>query len=112
MLFLNENDIEMYTGRFAAHPALGPATRFLTRFKDEVNRHSDGWPYWSAPVRAAAKLMGLIERGDRVARGVPSYRGFRDAEVTLAEVKAALVPIKTFMTRRGTKAGMTLPALD
>jgi hypothetical protein len=91
--FMNEYDIDTAVLRHARHPVLGPAARFLDAFKDEVNAHSDGWPYWSAPVRSAAKLMTLIERGD----------------ATPADLTKALAPIKGFMTRRGLKAGMVLP---
>lgn len=93
MIFMNEYDIDYACQRYAAHPVLGPATRFLSHFKDEVNAHSDGWPYWSAPVKSAAKLMALIQQGT----------------ATDAEVRKALGPIRSFMTRRGIKAGMTLP---
>lgn len=96
MLFMNEWEIGEKVDRYRTHPTLGPATRFLHRYMEEVNSHSDGWPYWSAPVKAAAKLMELIYKG----------------EATTGEVTKALSPIKAFMTRRGTKAGMTLPTLD
>jgi hypothetical protein len=95
MMFMNEWDIERRNRELRFHPVLGPATQFLYDFQREVNQHSDGWPYWSAPVKAAKQLMILIERG----------------EATPAEVKAALRPIKAFMTRRGTAAGMVLPVL-
>jgi hypothetical protein len=98
MMFMNEWDIRETARRYAAHPALGPATTFLLEFMEEVNAHSDGWPYWSPPVRSAAKLMALINTRD------PRL-------VTPAHVRRALGPIKSFMTRRGTGAGMTLPTL-
>lgn len=96
MLFMNEWEIREAHSRYRNHSTLGPATLFLLDFMDEVNAHSDGWPYWSPPVKSAAKLMTLIGRGD----------------ATLAEVRAALGPIKSFMTRRGNAAGMKLPALQ
>ncbi len=63
MRFMNEYDIEDSVARYRNHAVLGPATRFLNAYKDEVNAHSDGWPYWSAPVKAAAKLIELTEKG-------------------------------------------------
>ena len=96
MMFMNEYEINDRAERYRNHPVLGPATRFLQAYMGEVNAHSDGWPYWSPPVKAAAKLMTLIQRGD----------------ATLAEVTKALSPIKAFMTRRGNAAGMKLPSLE
>lgn len=93
MKFMNEWEIANNVERYRDHPVLGPAARFLAAYRDEVNAHSDGWPYWSAPVKAAAKLMTLIEAG----------------HATEGELRHALSPIKAFMTRRGTAAGMTLP---
>lgn len=93
MKFMNEWEIEMNVERYRYHLALGPATRFLDAYMREVNSHSDGWPYWSAPVKAAAKLMTVIEKGD---------------QATQRDVLKALTPIKAFMTRRGLKAGMAL----
>ncbi len=93
MRFMNEYDIEDSVARYRSHAVLGPATRFLNAYKDEVNAHSDGWPYWSAPVKAAAKLIELIEKG----------------AATEQELAKALSPIKAFMTRRGKAAGMVLP---
>jgi hypothetical protein len=96
MLFMNEWEIAEKRAQHAKHPALGPATQFLYEFMQEVNSHSDGWPYWSLPVKAAKNLIALIQRGN----------------ATIDEVQVALRPIKSFMTRRGYKAGMSMPALQ
>ena len=105
MLFMNEFDIEEAQARWATHPTLGPATRFLARFAAEVNAHSDGWPYWSLPVKSAAKLMTVIQDANT------RWRDGRSVETSAEDVRQALVPIKAFMTRRGTAAGMRLPDL-
>lgn len=94
MMFMNEWEIEENRDRYATHPILGPATRFLYDFMLETNRHSDGWPYWSAPVKAAKQLMLFVQKEDG----------------TQAELLSAIRPIKSFMTRRGNAAGMTLPS--
>ena len=96
MMFMNEWEIREQCDRWRWHQTLGPATRFLRDFMVEVNQHSDGWPYWSPPVRSAAQLMTLIQNGS----------------ATEGELNKAIAPIKAFMTRRGNKAGMTLPLLD
>lgn len=106
MLFMNEYDIQTLRVRYALHPVLGPATRFLDEFKDEVNAHSDGWPYWSAPVKAAKQLIALIQSHTVV------YRPVADRPITADDVRKAIAPIKAFMTRRGKAAGMTLPELE
>jgi|ERR1035437_3681992 hypothetical protein len=94
MLFMNDSDIFYATSRYANHPVLGPAARFLDAFKDEVNQHSDGWAYWAPPLHAAKRLMEIIQ-------------GTRPA--TRAELVKAMAPIKSFMTRRGNVAGMKMP---
>jgi hypothetical protein len=97
MHFMNEWDIEAKVREHRYHPVLGPATQFLHDFMREVSSHSDGWAYWPPPVRAASKLMTLIEEA-------------KDT-TTLDDVRRALSPIKAFMTRRGYQAGMKLPQL-
>lgn len=96
MLYMNDFDIEMAKRRIGNHPILGEAIRFLQDFKEEVDQHSDGWAYWRLPVASAAKLMTLIQHPETA---------------TMANLKAALTPIKSFYTRHGHKAGMKLPSL-
>lgn len=98
MRFMNEFDIESAHNRYRNHPVLGKATRFLLEFMNEVNAHSDGWPYWAVPVRAARQLMELIEDNPERA--------------TEAAYRKALTPIKSFYTRRGYQAGMQFPATE
>jgi hypothetical protein len=95
---MNTYDIDEAAYRLRTGP-IGEAAQFLKRFKDEVNRVSDGWAYWPPPVRAAAKLMDIVESG----RG-----GIAVMTVTAVDVKKAMTPIKAFMTRRGNAAGMKL----
>jgi hypothetical protein len=63
----------------------------IDRLRYWTNRNSDGWAYWPKPVRAAKNLMVLLESGDR----------WDPADVTEAELKKAIVPIKSFLTRHG-----------
>lgn len=90
-LFMNEGEIEEAANRFYHHPVLGPATRSLADYMQEVNRKSDGWPYWGH--KAAAKLMALIECAH-------PYSHDRH-EPTAAEVRKAYGPIKAFCTKKG-----------
>ena len=105
--WMNEGDIERAVDVFKDHPVLGPAARFLEAFKDQVNRVSDGWHSWPLPGRAAGKLQALLY-GHMMA-GMGAYPVLPDA--TAADVLATMPPIKAFMTKRGTKAGMTMPPL-
>jgi hypothetical protein len=95
MRYMNEWDIAEAVERYADHPILGPATRTLANLAEWTNHNSDGWPYWPKPARAAARLMELIERD-----GTSRYRFDADrADVSEAEYRAALRPIKAFRTR-------------
>lgn len=94
--WLNRWDVDEAVERFAKHPVLGKATKFLKEFVEEVDSHSDGWPYWKAPAHAAQSLMDLIQS--------PKLA----TEEALAK---AMSPIKSFMTKRGTAAGMKMPEI-
>jgi hypothetical protein len=114
MYFMNCWDISEAEGRFKTHPVLGPATRFLREFAEEVNANSDGWAYWGPPVHAAEKLMRIVN-GHMMA-GMGAYP--RLPEPTKAEILKALTPIKAFYTRykngqygSGPK-NMKLPTID
>lgn len=98
MIFMNEWDVQEAEHRYAGHPILGPATATLRNLVDWANENSDGWCYWPKPCRAAAKLQEMIERD-----GTSRYRhhdGDRE-DVSEAEYKKALAPIKSFRTRMG-----------
>lgn len=97
MRFLNDWEIDDRARQYAEHPLLGPATQTLANLRDAANANSDGWAYWPKPARAAAKLMDVIDRD-----GTWEYRHDDErADVTAAEVKAALRPVKAFRTRSG-----------
>jgi hypothetical protein len=94
--FMNTMDIEDAMLRYAGHPVLGPATRTLHHLAEWADDNSDGWHSWPKPCRAANKLMEMIERD-----GTSKYRfGDRD-DVTAAEYRKALSPIKAFRTKQG-----------
>ena len=98
MLFMNEMDINAAIFGRSNDPVLRKAVQFLVAFKDQVNEHSDGWAHWGPPVKAAAKLMTLIQ--------TPPVTG-----ATEKDLKLALAPIKAFYTRRGYAAGMQMPVV-
>jgi hypothetical protein len=82
--FMNESEIDHAKERHKMHPILGPATELLSDLRDLVNQNSDGWCYWRAPVKAADKLMTMIESSE-----TPTKEAF----------KKALAPIRAFCTR-------------
>lgn len=109
-MWMNEYDVEDAQLRWREDPVMGPATKTLGNLMDQVNGHSDGWPYWQAPTKAASKLMELIERANEHYR--KEYERPRPEKPTAAEVRKSYAPIKSFMTRRGTKAGMVVEFVD
>lgn len=104
-MWMNQYEIDEAVSRFADHPVLGPAARFLAGYRDEVNANSDGWTYWAAASRPASKLMDLIH--SHLWAGMGVYPRLPDP--TAKQVQATLSPIKGFMTRRGYAAGMEMP---
>jgi hypothetical protein len=97
MIWMNEYEITSMVERFD-DPKLNNlrlATHVLRDLMRWTNTVSDGWPYWNKPAKAAAKLMTLI---DVKYRGI--YTGEAITDITDAELKAALTPIKSFLTRQ------------
>ena len=93
MLWMNEYDIEEAQRRFGRGdtPNLQRAATVLANLRDWTNEHSDGWPYWQKPSRAAARLMTLIQSADR----------WDPTDCTAGQVDSACVPIRSFLTRQG-----------
>jgi hypothetical protein len=96
---VNEYEVEEAAQRYALHPVLGPATRTLVNLVTWTNRNSDGWPYWSKPRQAAARLIALI--GDR--RDELDNPDRDDA--TVDTYKTALRPVKAFRTKQAARLG-------
>ena len=98
---MNGWEIEDAARRFGpATPNLAAGAATLYRLRDWTDSNSDGWAYWPKPVRAAARLIGLLEDA-RLA----SLRGGWPTDITDAELTAALRPIKAFLTRQGVAYG-------
>lgn len=98
MRFMNRFDVEEAVARFSwgTAPNRYYVARVVQNLVDWTDRNSDGWPYWPKPARAAAKAFALI---DGYTWSERREQEMHDA--TEAEVKAALAPIKAFLTRQG-----------
>ena len=95
-MWMNDYDIELARQRFPAGSVKNQAVALLAAHVEVINDNSDGWAYWKAPVAACNKLMKMIQGK------VPA---------TEANFKAAMSPIKSFMTRKGTAAGIQMPII-
>jgi hypothetical protein len=83
-MWMNRWEIDCAAERYQDHPVLGKATQFLQRFRDLIDANSDGWCYWRLPIKAAEKLMNMIQKPETA---------------TPEMFKKALTPIKSFCTR-------------
>lgn len=80
-------------------PNLRAGAKTLHRLMGWTNSHSDGWMYWRKPGNASARLQEVLH--DRVpfnVHGVPLDNG---EDITEAELKRLLSPIKAFLTKQG-----------
>lgn len=96
-MWMNEYDIEdalRLTARFEL-PNARRGAEILSRLKDWTNENSDGWPYWSAPSKAADRLMTALESA------IGASRQGDNVDMTEAQLQKTLTPIKSFLTRRG-----------
>jgi hypothetical protein len=103
MYFFNEYEIDRAVDRYV-RPGIDPdrrntakATMVLHRLMVWTNNNSDGWAYWPKPMRAATKLAKLVEARLN-ARG---WESRELGDISDTELKKALMPIKSFLTRQG-----------
>jgi hypothetical protein len=95
-MWMNEDEIERMLNRFDEDTNLITGARILYRLMRWTNSHSDGWPYWQKPSRAANRLMELLQSKD------DEYRRTGDvADVDYKDLQKTLTPIKAFLTREG-----------
>jgi hypothetical protein len=100
MHYMNDYEIEraLETALRNDLPVMTEAVYRLIKLYNWTNSNSDGWAYWPKPVRAADKLMTLIESVDPFAGGM---WGDEADDLDPADLKRALTPIKSFLTRQG-----------
>jgi len=104
MFILNESDIIFAMERTqrawgTTQPNVDKAVGILYRLMAWTNQNSDGWAYWQKPAAAAKTLQLQIHYR---LFGTASARIERD--ITDEQLKSALTPVKSFLTRM-VKAG-------
>ena len=96
MRYMNDYDLAAARSRYGRGQtpnrlALAIVVDNLARETDQV---SDGWAYWPKPVRAAARAIELIE-----STAYPEYERRQLEDITDAELRVAVRPIRSFLTR-------------
>jgi hypothetical protein len=77
-------------------PNLRAAVITLDNLVDWTNQNSDGWPYWRKPAQASKQLQQLVHDATfGRARFEPEV-----ADISTADLRRALRPIKAFRTRQ------------
>lgn len=100
MTWLSEYDVEetvrilMMTGHETSRWM--EATRVLQRLINWTNSNSDGWHSWPKPSRAAQRLQAALYDAAYEAR-----QGRLHEDLTEAQLRTLLVPVKAFLTRQG-----------
>lgn len=96
-MWMNEYEIEdaLRLTAYFELPVARRAAEILSKLKDWTNDNSDGWPYWTKPSKAADKLMTALQVS------IQASRQQDDKDMTATELRAALTPVKSFLTRHG-----------
>lgn len=106
-MFLNSFDIDEAQMRVSqeqsARPNLETAVAVLVRLRDWTDANSDGWPYWSKPSNASQKLQTAVS-----ARFFGAWDSRVNDDLTGAELKSAISPVKAFLTRQNVEHSLVL----
>jgi len=104
---MNEAEIEaaMSAAEVSEQSPLQSAVFTLFNLMEWTNRSSDGWAYWLKPLRASAKLQGLVH-------GATDWTGRPKAAISAADVKKAYSPIKAFLTKQGIDHDLIICKVD
>jgi len=92
-MWMNQGEIEMMAHNHHACPNVRKGVRLLQRLMEAVNEQSDGWAYWSAPGKAAEKLMDLL-------KGVGNLWYDTHGTISDADLRKAITPIRAMVTRQ------------
>lgn len=97
MRYMNDFDLELARQRFtrAAKPNRLALVMVVDHLREWTDEHSDGWAYWTKPRQAADQAMALIESAtSRINEEQERH------DITDEEMRAAVRPIKAFLTRQ------------
>lgn len=96
MRYMNDYDIESARRRYGRGetPNRLALVMVVDHLREWTDGHSDGWAYWPKPCRAAEKAIVLIE-----STAYPEYERRQREDITDAEMRDAVKPIKAFLTR-------------
>ena len=112
MSWMNEHEVAEMQRMIdpADTPNLAEGAYVLGNLVEWTNSNSDGWPYWQKPSNAAKPLMALLGAHTYAAR-FGYYQGTSRTleDVSEADLRKALAPIKTFLTRQGIDHNAVLP---
>jgi len=86
--FWNQWEIEEGAERHYENLNVRRGWNLLRRLVDATNDQSDGWPHWKAPSQSARTLQSHLQRAGR------------SGAITDAELKAAVSPIRSMVTRQ------------
>ena len=102
MRFMNDFDLDSARRRFTRSgvvPNRLALVLVVDNLREWADDHSDGWAYWPKPARAADKAMSHID-----STAYPEYQRREDEDITDAQMKDAVRPIRAFLTRHGATA--------
>lgn len=102
-MFMNDHDIQQAKFILCGDgqtPNLGEGIAVVENLKDWADANSDGWAHWQKPQRAAAKLTEALSKAV-----TEHYSGGEPVDVTEAELRKLLSPIKRFLTTQGVDHG-------
>lgn len=92
-MWMNEAEIEYAASQRHECRNVRKGVNLLLRLMQAVNRQSDGWHSWPAPGKSAEGLMTLLQSKGNLQHGTHDT-------ITDAELKKAVGPIKSMVTRQ------------
>lgn len=96
MTWMNEYEINEIERMFSPEefPNLSKGAEHLSQLRHWVNGHSDGWPYWGPPAKAAGKLMTVLQ-------DARDTRWSLLDDISDDQLKKLIAPVEKFLTARG-----------
>ena len=114
MRYMNDYDLDYARRRFtrASCPNRLALVLVIDQLRHWTDGNSDGWAYWPKPCRAAQKAIDHVYSTTNAANEAQEAH-----DITDAEMRAAVVPIRSVLTRHKHKLGsadreMILRAVD